>query len=91
MMNNITLKFSRKDPANFFRTLNSRVNNYFKENNIKRTGNWQLWMKTIVMFSIFLVPYFLILTIEMSGWLQILFTVVMGIGMACVGMNVMHD
>ena len=90
-MNNITLKFSRKDPANFFRTLNSRVNNYFKENNIKRTGNWQLWMKTIVMFSIFLVPYFLILTIEMSGWLQILFTVVMGIGMAGVGMNVMHD
>ena len=82
MMNNITLKFSRKDPANFFRTLNSRVNNYFKENNIKRTGNWQLWMKTIVMFSIFLVPYFLILTIEMPGWLQILFTVGMGIGMA---------
>ena len=27
----------------------------------------------------------------MPGWLQILFTVVMGIGMAGVGMNVMHD
>ena len=81
MMNKTTLKFSRKDPANFFRTLNSRVNNYFKENNISRTGNWQLWIKTIVMFSVFLVPYFLILTIEMPGWLQILFTVVMGIGM----------
>jgi len=91
MMNNTTLKFSRKDPANFFRTLNSRVNNYFKENNIRRTGNWQLWIKTIVMFCIFLVPYFLILTIEMPGWLQILFTVFMGIGMAGVGMNVMHD
>ena len=34
-MNKTALKFSRKDPANFFRTLNSRVNNYFKENNIK--------------------------------------------------------
>ena len=90
-MNKTTLKFSRKDHANFFRTLNSRVNNYFKENNISRTGNWQLWIKTIVMFSIFLVPYFLILTIEMPGWLQILFTVVMGVGMAGVGMNVMHD
>ena len=91
MMNTNTLKFSRKDSAKFFRTLNSRVNSYFKENNIKRTGNWQLWLKTIVMFCIFLVPYFLILTLEMPGWLHLLFTVVMGVGMAGVGMNVMHD
>ena len=26
-----TIKFPRKDSANFFKTLNSRVNNYFKE------------------------------------------------------------
>ena len=43
-MKSPVLKFSRKDPKNFFRTLNSRVNLYFKENNIKRTGNWQLWL-----------------------------------------------
>ena len=49
---NQTLSFSRADSAKFFRTLNKRVNNYFKENNIKRTGNWQLWLKTIVMFAI---------------------------------------
>ncbi|MEC8536633.1 MAG: acyl-CoA desaturase, partial [Bacteroidota bacterium] len=40
-MDKTSLKFSRKDPAKFFRTLNSRVNNYFKENQIKRTGNWK--------------------------------------------------
>ena len=90
-MKSTVLKFSRKDPKKFFKTLNSRVNSYFKENNLKRTGNWQLWLKTIVMFCIFLVPYFLILTIDMPGWLQILFTVIMGVGMAGVGMNVMHD
>ena len=90
-MKSTVLKFSRKDPKKFFKTLNSRVNSYFKENNLKRTGNWQLWLKTIVMFCIFLVPYFLILTIHMPGWLQILFTVIMGVGMAGVGMNVMHD
>ena len=32
--------------------------NYFKENNIKKTGNWKLYLKTIIMFSIFLTPYF---------------------------------
>jgi len=86
-----SVKFPRKDSINFFKTLNSRVNNYFKENNIKRTGNWKIWVKTIVMFSLFLVPYFLILTISMSIWFQLILILIMGIGMAGVGMNVMHD
>ena len=60
-----TIKFSRKDSANFFKTLNSRVNNYFKNNNIKRTGNWKIWIKTLIMFTMFLAPYFMILTISM--------------------------
>lgn len=90
-MNKNTLSFSRADSAQFFKTLNKRVNNYFRENNLKRTGNRQLWVKTIVMFSIFLTPYFLLLTINMPGWAQLLLTILMGEGMAGVGMNVMHD
>jgi linoleoyl-CoA desaturase len=86
-----TIKFPRKDSANFFKTLNSRVNNYFKENNIKRTGNWKIWLKTIIMFILFLAPYFIILLFSISGWVQLLLVLVMGIGMAGVGMNVMHD
>ncbi|MCX2764372.1 fatty acid desaturase family protein [Aquimarina muelleri] len=85
------IRFSRADSANFFKTLNKRVNLYFKENNIKRTGNWRLHLKTIVMFSLFLTPYFLILTLGISQWWMLLLTIVMGVGMAGVGMNVMHD
>lgn len=86
-----TIKFSRVDSAKFFRTLNKRVNTYFKDNNIKRTGNWKLYGKAIVMFAMYLTPYFLFLTLDMPGWVQLLLTVVMGVGMAGVGMNVMHD
>jgi len=86
-----TIKFSRVDSAKFFRTLNKRVNAYFKDNNVERTGNWKLYVKTIVMFSLFLTPYFLLLSIDMPGWAQLLLTIVMGVGMAGVGMNVMHD
>lgn len=89
MGNNV--RFSRIDSAKFFKTLNSRVNTYFKENNIKKTGNWKLYFKTVIMFAIFLTPYFLILTIDMNQWIQLLLTIVIGIGMAGVGMNVMHD
>ncbi|MEZ2415384.1 fatty acid desaturase [Muriicola sp. E247] len=90
-MENQTIKFSRKDSAKFFRTLNKRVNDYFAENNLKKTGNWRLHLKTAVMFSLFLAPYFLILTLNLPNWANLLLTITMGVGMAGVGMNVMHD
>ena len=91
MLTNNQLKFSRLDSGKFFRTLNKRVNAYFKENEIQRTGNWKLHLKTVIMFCTYLVPYFLFLTLSFPTWAQLALTVVMGIGMAGIGMNVMHD
>ncbi|NNE04031.1 MAG: acyl-CoA desaturase [Eudoraea sp.] len=90
-MNPTTVRFSRKDPTQFFKTLNKRVNDYFSQNNIKKTGNWKLYLKTAVMFTLFLTPYFLILSLNLPNWANLLLTIVMGVGMAGVGMNVMHD
>ncbi|MDC8003255.1 acyl-CoA desaturase [Aureisphaera galaxeae] len=90
-MNDKQIKFSRVDSAKFFRTLNKRVNNYFKENNISRTGNWKLHLKTIIMFALYLGPYFLLLLVDMPWYLLLLSSIIMGVGMAGVGMNVMHD
>ena len=90
-MSNTQIKFSRTDSANFFRTLNRRVNNYFKENDLSRHGNWKLWVKTFVMFTLYGGPYVLLFSIDMPGWLQLIMAITMGIGMAGVGMNVMHD
>jgi len=67
------IKFSRTDSKEFFKTLNKRVNNYFKENNISKNGNWKIWVKTITMFSLLLTPYILISIITIPSWLQILF------------------
>lgn len=86
-----TISFSRTEKAIFFKTLNKRVNAYFKENELKRTGNWKLYTKAIIMFGLFLAPLIVILTVSMPQWALLLLTVVIGIGMAGVGMNVMHD
>ena len=88
-----TLSFSRKDSAKFFKTLNKRVNDYFKENNIKRTGNWKLYLKAIVMFALLIVPVVLVLTIDnLPAWAtNYTCMMIVGVGMAGVGMNVMHD
>jgi linoleoyl-CoA desaturase len=91
-MSTITPTFAKQDTLKFFRTLNSKVNNYFKENNIEKTGNWKLYLKTGILFSIFLTPYFLMVTLTaMPFWLFLLLSIVLGIGMAGIGMNVMHD
>ncbi len=60
-----TIRFSNIDKAKFFRTLSKKVNNYFKDNNIKKTGNSKLYIKAIVMFALFLVPLILLFTLNL--------------------------
>lgn len=90
-MSTIVPTFSKTDTVKFFRTLNSRVNAYFKDNNIKKTGNWKIYLKTVILFTVFLTPYFLILSLSLPIWAYLLLSMVMGVGMAGIGMNVMHD
>lgn len=85
------INFSRIDKAKFFRTLNKRVNSYFKENNIRKTGNGKLYFKTAVVLTLFILPIILMYFIKMPLWVMLLLCVVVGFGMAGVGMNVMHD
>ena len=86
-----SLRFSRKDPKQFFKTLNQRVNKYFKEKKVHKTGNWKLYLKTVVMFSLFITPYVLMIVLNISLWYKLLLAIIMGVGLAGVGMNVMHD
>lgn len=85
------IRFSRIDSAQFFKTLNKRVNSYFREKKIRKTGNWKLHIKTVIMFGLYLTPYFLMLSLDLPIWALLLLTAVTGVGMAGVGMNVMHD
>jgi linoleoyl-CoA desaturase len=91
-MDNNAPTFAKQDDLKFFRTLNSRVNNYFKEKNIQKTGNWKLYLKTIILFTVFLTPYFIIITLpNIHFGLFFILSILIGIGMAGIGMNVMHD
>jgi linoleoyl-CoA desaturase len=85
------IRFSRKDPKKFFITLNKRVNNHFKDLKIATTGNWKLYVKTLIMFLLFFTPYFVILFSNFGSLIKLGLCIIMGIGMAGVGMNVMHD
>jgi linoleoyl-CoA desaturase len=86
-----TIKFSKADKAEFFRTLNARVNAYFQNNDLSKYGNWKLYLKSATVFAIFLTPYFLILSNLFNQWIMLLLSMLIGVGMAFVGMCVMHD
>lgn len=84
-------KFSNIDSNKFFKTLNKRVNDYFKESKIRKTGNWKLYLKAVIIFSMFIVPYFFIIVFDPNQWISLMLIILSSIGMAGVGMNIMHD
>jgi len=86
-----SIRFSKSNP-DFYSTLSTRVNQYFKNNNISRYANSEMVIKTISMYLIYLVPYFLILTSVVTNlWAMAGLCIVMGIGIAGIGLSIMHD
>ena len=86
------VKFNTKDQPDFSKTLRKRVNNYFKENNISKYANWNMKIKSIVMISLYFVPMILMDTGVVTSTAGVmLLWVLMGLGMAGVGLTIMHD
>ena len=80
-----------KEELTFTKELNRRVNEYFKTRGISKNANGAMVFKTVVMLSLYLVPFALILTnILPSSFVYLLF-VIMGFGIAGIGFSIMHD
>ncbi len=92
-MKSSTVKFERDSETEhqFSVVLRKNVTAYFKENGISTKGNLTLALQAAVMISIYIVPFVLILVIPMSAWVALMLSAIMGIGVAGVGMCVMHD
>lgn len=86
---NIT--FSKTHNADFYKTLQQRVRAYFKDNNKSKHANATMVIKTIAMISFYLLPFLAILTFAENIWLIAGLWLMMGFGMAGVGLSIMHD
>ncbi|MFL5765413.1 MAG: fatty acid desaturase family protein [Bacteroidia bacterium] len=86
-----SLKFVNKDRGAFTTTLRKNVNNYFKEKGISQKGDSRMILKAISMCGLYLAPFILMLTLPVGAWIIFPLSVMMGIGMAGIGMSVMHD
>ena len=77
--------------SEFAVALREEVNEYFKNKNLSKTGNWKLYSKTILLFSIGLTCYGLLVFGGLHWAINLGLCAILGIDMAAIGFNVMHD
>jgi linoleoyl-CoA desaturase len=75
----------------FFQSLKKSVEQYFHSNQLKKTGNWHLYVKTIILIPTALSIYLSLLIFHLPIAISLLLCVVLGFMLACIGFNVMHD
>lgn len=86
------VKFNIEEDKEFFSELRKRVNLYFKENGISKYANLSMKVKTAFMLLTYFTPLVLMLShVITTLWAVIGLWAVMGVGMAGIGLSVMHD
>jgi linoleoyl-CoA desaturase len=75
----------------FQQTLRQAVDEYFEKKGISKTGGLRLYSKTIVLFTLAITSYLLLLNPSLPPLAGILLSIVLGLVIASIGFNVMHD
>lgn len=84
------ITFNNKNTL-FFQSLKLSVEQYFKTHGLKKTGNWQLFSKTLILLPLAVTLYVLLLTAHFPVALQLGLCGLLGLTIASIGFNVMHD
>ncbi|MCK5028843.1 MAG: acyl-CoA desaturase [Bacteroidales bacterium] len=91
-MDQSTIRFTAQEKKEFIIELREKVADYFRVNKISEYGNFVLLFKTVFMLTLYFAPYALMLIGIINSFLGVLLSwILMGLGMAGVGMGVMHD
>src|SRR3972149_4782733 len=91
-MNSKTIKYSNTIQQDFVNILRKKVKDYFEERGISKYGNANMVLRTVFMFSLFFIPYFLMVTgIVTNPVIMFFLWIIMGFGTAGIGLSVMHD
>jgi linoleoyl-CoA desaturase len=75
----------------FFQSLKRSVDAYFAEQGLRKTGNWRLYSKTLILIPLAVITYVTLLSVTLPFWAVGLLCAVMGLTISSIGFNVMHD
>lgn len=85
------LKFNNTTKSSFLATTRSRVDDYFKNENVSRFANKPMWIKAFFFMSTFFILYGLIISNFFNIWSMLIFAGLLGMSSAFVGFNICHD
>ena len=86
------VKFPKGIDTSFIDNVRARVREYFDEHHISRYGNAGMIWKTVFMLSLYFVPYGIMVSgLIQDLWMLLVGWILMGFGMAGIGLSIMHD
>lgn len=78
-------------PHSFHTDLKNRITNYFEQVGKSTTGDYQLFLKAVVLMAGFLAVYIHLVFFTPNAFWQVIESVFLGLFVAAIGFNVMHD
>lgn len=75
----------------FYQDLKVSVDQYFESRGLKKTGDYRLYIKTIILISTAIALYCTLLFVEISALPALLLCALLGFTFASIGFAVMHD
>ena len=86
----LKVSFNNGNPV-FYNSLKTAVDNYFRQNGKKKTGNILLYSKSLILIGTAVCLYAVLLLVPMTLLPMILASLFFGFILACIGFNIMHD
>jgi linoleoyl-CoA desaturase len=75
----------------FYSSVKTAVDAYFRQSGQKKTGNWKLFIKTLILIPLALGMYFFLMFGQYPAYLGIGLSALLGTTLVAIAFNVMHD
>lgn len=85
------LRFVDKDHSEFFATVRTRVDEYFKEKDLSKNANTSMVIKSVFFFSSLIILYTLIILNIFPVYTLLALAILLGMTKAFIGFNICHD
>lgn len=91
MSNHRQVKFTARERNAFHDTVRRRVDAYFKESGLSPHADRTMVLKTVVLVALYIVPFIALLITRPDFPISLALWFLTGLGLAGIGMSVMHD
>ncbi len=77
--------------SSFYSSLKTSVDDYFRDHKLRKTGNWKLYTKSGILLPTAIALYCALLFLNYPAYIGVAMCSVLGLVLASIGFNVMHD